>query len=221
MSTVTTLAELDVMVDALLAKTDGNRALLGVCGPPGSGKSYLAKAIVARTNTRMGVRSAAVLPMDGFHLANEVLEDLGRRDRKGAPDTFDVRGFAAMLDHVRFGFVVAEPVYLPEFRREIEAAIAGAIAIAPTIRLVLVEGNYLLHEDGPWSTIAPRLDETWYVEVPADIRHRRLMERHRKGHGDGANEWIRNVDWPNAEVIERTKVHADYVIAPPHIEEAT
>jgi pantothenate kinase len=220
MSFVRTLAELDDMVDAVLAKTDGDRALLGICGPPGSGKSFVAGALAHRSNVRMGIRTAAVLPMDGFHLANEVLENLGRRERKGAPDTFDVRGFAAMLDHVRFGFVVGEPVYLPEFRREIEAAVAGAIAIEPTIRLVLVEGNYLLHDDGPWSTIAPRLDETWYVDVPADVRYQRLLARHRKGHGDGAAEWIRTVDGPNAELVERTKTRADYVISPPQMEEA-
>jgi pantothenate kinase len=210
--------ELDALVDALLAKADGDRALLGICGPPGCGKSYFASALARHTNARLATRIATVFPMDGFHLANEVLVDLGRRDRKGAPDTFDVRGFAAMLDQVRFGFVVGEPVYVPEFRRDIEAAVAGAIAIPEMVRLVIVEGNYLLLDDGPWTTVGPRLDETWYLDVPADVRHLRLLERHRVGHGDGAAEWIRTVDAPNAALIERTKARADRVITLPEFE---
>jgi pantothenate kinase len=216
-----TTHELDALIDALLATSDGDRVLLGICGPPGSGKSFFARELAAGANSRHGSPIATVFPMDGFHLANEVLIDLGRRDRKGAPDTFDVRGFAAMLDHVRFGFVAGEPVYVPEFRREIEAAIAGALTIPAATRLVVVEGNYLLHDDGPWSTIGPRLNETWYLDVPADVRQQRLLDRHRLGHGDGAEEWIRTVDAPNATLIERTKLRADRVVVPPAFEETS
>jgi pantothenate kinase len=220
MTTSVTIEALDVMVDAVLASTEGDRALLGICGPPGSGKSFLARHLASRANARVGTGTAAVLPMDGFHLANEVLVELGRRDHKGAPDTFDVRGFAAMLDHVRFGFVVGERVYAPRFDREIESAIAGSIAIPALARVVIVEGNYLLHDDGPWATVAPRIDETWYLDVPADVRQLRLMERHRVGHGDGAAEWIRRVDEPNATLVEQTKGRADRVVGPPDLTDA-
>src|SRR4051812_9561838 len=131
----------------------GGRRILGIAGPPGGGKSTVARAVVAALGD-----AARLVPMDGFHLAQAELVRLGRRDRMGAPDTFDAAGYAALLRRLRSG----EPVvYAPEFRREIEEPIAGAIAVPREIPLVVTEGNYLLL----WPEIYPLLDETWYVET--------------------------------------------------------
>jgi pantothenate kinase len=194
----------DDLVEDLIAGRPGERVLLGLCGPPASGKSHVAAEIVERANDRHGAGFAVVVPMDGFHLANEVLVELGRRDRKGAPDTFDVAGFISLLDRVRDSG--SATVYAPEFRREIEAAIAGALSVPPAARLVVVEGNYLLLDDGPWSVARERFDEV--------LREQRLIERHRLGHGAGAEHWVRTVDAPNGARVEATRHRADRVIRP-------
>ena len=102
--------------------------------------------------------------MDGFHLAGAELVRLGRQNRKGAPDTFDAAGFTALLRRLRAPD--GEVVYAPEFRREIEEPIAGALAVAPDVPLVVTEGNYLLLGDGPWGPVRGLLDEAWYVMAP-------------------------------------------------------
>jgi pantothenate kinase len=209
---MTSDADLDDAVDALIARHTGDRVLLGLCGPPASGKSHAAATIVARATDRHGLGSAVVVPMDGFHLANEVLIELGRRDRKGAPDTFDVDGFIALLDRVRTSGEAS--VYAPRFYREIEAAVAGAIAIPPTVRLVVVEGNYLLLDDDSWAPVQRRFDEVWYLDVDAAIREQRLIDRHRAGHGAGAEAWVRTVDRPNGERVEATRHRADRIVNP-------
>ena len=119
------------------------RALLGLVGPPGSGKSTLAAALQAEFAS-----VAQVVPMDGFHLANVELERLGRRARKGAPDTFDSGGYVALLKRL-LAQQDDEIVYAPEFRREIEEPIANAIPVFSRTQLVITEGNYLLLEEGP------------------------------------------------------------------------
>ena len=112
--------------------------------------------------------------MDAFHLANSELERLGRRDRKGAIDTFDGAGYAAVLERLRAPGDA--PVYAPEFRREIEEPIAGAVAVEPEVSLVITEGNYLLVDTPPWSRVRPLLDEVWYCRAPAeDLRVERLI----------------------------------------------
>ncbi len=189
-------------IERLLA--DGGRRLLGLVGAPGAGKSTLATALAAA----LGVR-AQVVPMDGFHLANVELARLGRAGRKGAPDTFDAAGYAALLQRLR----VQRPdeiVYAPEFRRAIEEPIAGAIAVLPQTQLVITEGNYLLLGDGPWAGIAALLDETWYVELDAAERQRRLVERHvRFGRSEAAaRDWVASTDEPNARRIAATRSRA-------------
>jgi pantothenate kinase len=199
-------------VEALLARARalaaaGARRILGVAGPPGGGKSTIARLVVDALSER-----ARLVPMDGFHLAQAELVRLGRRDRMGAPDTFDAAGYAALLRRLRDN---AEPVvYAPEFRREIEEPIAGAIAVPSSVPLVVTEGNYLLLDDGDWALVRPLLDETWYVEVDETLRVERLIERHIEfGKApDYAREWVMRSDERNARVIEATKARADAVI---------
>ncbi|MEO6714452.1 MAG: nucleoside/nucleotide kinase family protein, partial [Mycobacteriales bacterium] len=190
-----------------LAQRPG-RTILGITGPPGSGKSTLAAAVC----TALG-GDAALVPMDGFHLADTVLDDLGRRDRKGAPETFDSHGYAALLGRVRRND--APVVYAPAFERDLEQPIAGAIAIAATASLVVTEGNYLLCEGAGWPDARALLDEVWYCDLADEVRLRRLTERH-VAFGktlEQARRWIELVDTPNAERIAATRSLADWVVA--------
>jgi pantothenate kinase len=183
----------------------GGRRILGLIGPPGAGKSTLAGQLVDALEG-----TAVLLPMDGFHLANVELARLGRAGRKGAPDTFDAAGYAALLRRVRAGGDAT--VYAPEFRREIEEPIASAIAIAPEVPLVITEGNYLLLDQQGWSGVRALLDEAWYVDVDEALRRQRLVERHmRFGRSEAeARAWEAGTDQPNAELIGATAARADW-----------
>ena len=197
-------------LETLLARargliTDGRRSVLGIAGPPGGGKSMLADKVVAALGD-----AAVLVPMDGFHLAQPELVRLGRRDRMGAPDTFDVAGYVALLGRVR---AADEVVYAPEFRREIEEPIAGAIAVSPEVPLVVTEGNYLLVDDGDWAGVRPQLDEAWYVEMDEDTRLEWLIARH-VAFGktpEAARAWVMRSDQANAAVIAATRERADVI----------
>jgi pantothenate kinase len=151
--------------------------------------------------------------MDGFHLRNEVLDQLGRRQRKGAPDTFDVVALVQLLDRIREG---TRAVSVPAFSRELDEPVADAFVIEPDATVVLVEGNYLLLDEGPWAEVASRLDLSVYVEAPAEVRRDRLLARQARSHGSpaAARRWIETVDEPNAAIVERTKERADYLVVP-------
>ena len=186
----------------------GQRLLLGLVGPPGAGKSTLADGILQAFPTR-----AQVVPMDGYHLAQAELERLGRAARKGAQDTFDSAGYAALLRRLRERRD-GETVYAPAFRREIEEPIAGAIAVEPETQLVITEGNYLLLAQGHWAQVRSLLDEVWYVEVDATLRRERLLARHMQfGRSrEQSVAWMAQTDDPNARQIELTKGLADRVV---------
>ncbi|MFL6697195.1 MAG: nucleoside/nucleotide kinase family protein [Vitreoscilla sp.] len=183
------------------------RALLGLVGPPGAGKSTLAAALQAEF-----AAVAQVVPMDGFHLANIELERLGRRARKGAPDTFDSAGYVALLRRL---LVQAddEIVYAPEFRREIEEPIANAIPVHARTQLVITEGNYLLLDEGPWAQVKDLLDEIWYVDVDDSLRVDRLTQRHQQfgRSAEDAASWVASTDEPNARLIEASRARASFV----------
>lgn len=188
---------------ALLARQD--RVIVGITGSPGSGKTALARQIAS------SVDDAVHVPMDGFHLADAELRRLGRLDLKGAIDTFDAYGYVALLQRIREG---AEVVYAPAFDRDIEQPVAGSIRVEPTARLIVTEGNYLLDDDEPWPRVRHALDEVWFVDCAPDERRRRLIARHVEfgKSPEEAQAWVRDIDEPNAERIERVRLKADLVI---------
>ncbi|WP_030155517.1 nucleoside/nucleotide kinase family protein [Streptomyces sp. NRRL S-244] len=198
--------ELEERARALAAS--GERRILGIAGPPGAGKSTLA----ARLAQALGPERAVVVPMDGFHLAQAELERLGRADRKGAPDTFDAAGYAALLARLRTPAAAA--VYAPAFDRSLEEPVAGSIPVDPAVRLVITEGNYLLYEAGEWAAVRALLDEVWFLAPDDTLRVRRLVDRHVR-HGKAparAEEWVARSDEANARLIAAGRTRADLVV---------
>lgn len=212
---MTTLAELAARARGLLLPD--RRAILGIAGAPGAGKSTLASVLLdeLRSSRATGVTNpewVAWVPMDGFHLADVELDRLGLRDRKGAPQTFDVAGYINTL--VRLRSDLLHTVYSPGFDRALEQPLAGAVPVAPSVRLVLTEGNYLLHTTGMWAQVQPALDEVWFVETDEAQRRSRLVARHVE-YGktpEQAHEWVATSDDPNAELVAATRARADLVV---------
>ncbi len=197
------------LVERARRLTAGGRRVLGIAGAPGSGKSTLAARLVTAL-----APAAVLVPMDGFHLASKELERLSRSERKGAPDTFDVAGYVALLRRVREPGL--DPVYAPAFDRTLEEAVAGAIPIDPATPLVVTEGNYLLLDQGSWAAVHGLLDESWFLDVDEALRVERLVARHVQ-HGkarDAAELWVAGSDAANARLIHATRNSADLVVVP-------
>jgi pantothenate kinase len=193
---------------AALQRSTGRRILLGITGPPGAGKSTIAGRLVAEL-TDAGVR-AVLVPMDGFHLPQATLVRLGRRDRMGAPDTFDADAFVALLTRLRS----AAPASAPAFDRVTEEAVPDAIEIPADTEIVVTEGNYLLADSAGWERVAPLLDAVWYVDLDDETRLERLVARH-VAFGkspDAATAWANGPDAENAGFISRTRDRADRLV---------
>ncbi|MFF3846709.1 nucleoside/nucleotide kinase family protein [Streptomyces sp. NPDC002328] len=191
----------------------GDRAFLGIAGSPGAGKTTLAERLVRELNGA-GEPWAAHVPMDGFHLADAELDRLGRRDRKGAPDTFDAAGYATLLRRLREEAGGEDVVYAPGFERVLEQPLAGAVPVPPAARLIVTEGNYLLLGTGAWARVRAALDEVWFCETDEEERIRRLVARHEE-FGKGPEEalsWVLGPDRRNAELVAATRERADLVV---------
>lgn len=201
--------EISQAMDALRRRlTSGSRTILGIVGAPGSGKSTFAAWI----QQQFGPGSAVVVPMDGFHLGNAIIDGTPLRTRKGAMDTFDAGGYLSLLRRlVRRDEAV---VYAPEFRRTIDEPVAASIAIPAEVPLVITEGNYLLAEQEPWKEVRAQLDEVWFVDTPPALRLSRLVARHVEfGMEPGAAQaWAEGPDETNAVLIQATRPAADRII---------
>jgi pantothenate kinase len=150
--------------------------------------------------------------MDGFHLSNKVLKDLERSSRKGAPDTFDVGGFISLLERIRSD--VDQKIYYPVFDRSIEESIAAQGVVTPETKVVIVEGNYLLHDKGGWERVHELLDESWMIDIDNDKRISRLISRHIAFGKDpeSAKAWAKGTDERNAQLIEEGAHRADFIV---------
>ncbi|MGI8457880.1 MAG: nucleoside/nucleotide kinase family protein [Propionibacteriaceae bacterium] len=214
---------LDDLVDrarSLVGQEPGpSRVVLGIAGSPGSGKSTLAALLLARLaptpppGLPVGTWVAHV-PMDGFHLADVELDRLGRRGRKGAPDTFDAHGYAALLARLTDPTQIGHVVYAPAFERDLEQPVAGSIPVSPAVRLVISEGNYLLLDKPPWTSVRRQLTEVWYCAAAEDRRLAQLIARHAEFGKplDRARVWATGPDEHNAALVRSAAHRADLLV---------
>jgi pantothenate kinase len=196
--------------------TGEGRAVLGITGPPAAGKTTLAEhlvaALAAAPPTGHDAGWVAHVPMDGFHLADAELDRLGLRARKGAPETFDAYGYAALLRRLHSDH--DEMIYAPGFERVLEQPIAGSIGVPRSARLIVTEGNYLLLDSQRWRPVRDLLTEVWYTDLEQEERLRRLIERHvRFGKSrEAAVAWANGTDERNAALIVASRDRADLIV---------
>lgn len=196
---------------ALSLLREHRRAVLGIAGPPGAGKSSLARWLVGEL-AQAAQGDVAYLPMDGFHLADPQLVRLGLAHRKGAPRTFDADSFVALLTGV-----AREPErewWGPGFDRSQEQTTPHAHWIPPQARLVVTEGNYLLLESRPWNALRQVCTEIWFVPVSRTAARRRLLSRARAGGRDpiAARRWVESNDLVNGRLVDATAYRADALV---------
>ncbi|RMI34524.1 nucleoside/nucleotide kinase family protein [Streptomyces triticirhizae] len=202
----TSLAEL--AEDAAALVPERGRAVLGLAGPPGAGKSTLAGSLVAALG-----EVAAYVPLDGFHLSNAQLDRLGLRSRKGSEPSFDALGYAALLARL-LAAAGREEVYVPDFDRSLDEPVAARHRVAADVRLVVTEGNYLALDAPGWRQARALIDQLWYVDAPEELRDARLVARHRR-HGRSSAEaraWVDSNDRPNALLVAASRGRCDRVV---------
>jgi pantothenate kinase len=189
---------------------DRERFIIALAGPPGVGKSTLSEALVDEF-ARLG-QGAAIVPMDGFHLDNMVLDARGQRDRKGAPFTFDAGGFAALLKRLRAE--TGRDVAIPVFDRGLDLARAGGRIVTPDRRILIAEGNYLLLDQPPWRDMTDLFDMTVMLTAEKSELRDRLVQRwvdHGLPIGEATARAMTN-DIPNADLVINRSRHADIVL---------
>ena len=199
-----------LLVEEIASLLQGSkpRTMIGIVGKPGAGKS----TVVTEIQKQFSTEEVAIIPMDGYHLSNEELIKLGRRERKGAPDTFDVEGFISLITRVRIE--IDKDHTFPIFHREIEASKADEGIVLRNTKVIVIEGNYLFSEEYNWNKVFPLLDQSWFIEIDDEIRMQRLITRHIK-YGktpQEAEEWSRGSDELNARFIEKTAARAGKII---------
>jgi len=202
------MSEIATIAATIFKRASGaQRFIVAIAGPPGSGKSTLAASL----HEVLPEGASVVVPMDGFHFDDAVLDQRDLRKRKGAPETFDFAGFDALLKRIRAG----EPeIAIPVFDRTMELSRAGAAVIGAEYKFILVEGNYLLLDEQPWSGLRERFDFTIFIDVPRVELERRLLERWREhGRPDAeARAWVADNDMPNVDRVLRHRANADLVV---------
>ncbi len=191
---------------------DKGRYFLGITGCPAAGKSMLARNLTDEVNFRTGDDLAVVVPMDGFHLPNNILKQRALSDIKGAPETFDADSFAELIN--RLHEFPDRSIMCPAYDRKIHDPVENSITIQPGNRLIIVEGNYLLLNVSPWNIIRTKMNEVWYIDTPLKAVKERLLHRHIAGGAgkDEAERKVESVDLPNAVLVKKTLLAADKVV---------
>lgn len=212
--------EFEALVERARALTHGGRrAVLGITGSPGAGKSHLAECLVRALRAGAAVGAGhddeewvVHLPMDGYHLSSTQLVRLGLADQKGSPATFDAHGYVELLRRIVVDDV--HTVYAPTFDRALDEPVAATIAVTPGTRLVITEGNYLQLEDEPWPHARAAMSEVWFCDTDETRRLEQLVARHvRFGRSEAAaREWVQRSDARNAELVAATRRRADLII---------
>ena len=180
------------------------RKVVGVAGPPASGKSTLAGHLATL------IPNTQVVPMDGFHLDNTTLEQMDLLARKGAPQTFDASGFVNLVGRLGRGDALRYPI----FDRDRDAVVEDAKELPTTCETVIVEGNYLLLDEAPWTHLGPAFDLTVFLSVDKQVLSQRLLQRWRdQGLSEAAAQAraLEN-DLPNAMTVIDRSVSADLTI---------
>ena len=195
----------DLRALAAASTAPGGRVIVGLCGPPGTGKSTTA----FRLRDALGAERAAVVQLDGFHLATPVIVGTPLAARRGAIDTFDAGGFASLVERLRAND--ESVVYAPTFERDLEEPINASVAVRREHDIVIVEGNYLLADGAEWARVRSCLDEVWYLHTDPGLRLPRLVQRHvASGKSPAAaDDWVAGSDEVNARLIASTADRAD------------
>jgi pantothenate kinase len=191
-----------------LALKHSGRFIIGIVGKPGAGKSTLTSHLIEN----LPKDSVSLVPMDGYHLSNLQLKNLGLTDRKGAFNTFDSNGYVSLLK--RINTETDQDIYYPVFHREIEESYAADGVVLANTKIVLTEGNYLLFDKAGWEKVAAELTEIWYININDDVRIDRLVKRHEFYGKDkkSALNWATGTDEINAKIVESTAARADVII---------
>lgn len=205
------LARLVPHILEMESAAEGRRIAIGLAGGPGAGKSTLAAELVTMLNA-VHPGQAALVPMDGFHIKHSKLEAMGETDRKGAPHTFEGAAFVSFLHHLKHAH---EAVSGPGYSRKIEDTVEDAFTVLPEVKVLIVEGNYLLLTEGPWAGVKALLDYAVFLEVPRETVRARLMKRHGEEGlftEDRNRAHIERNDLPNYDLVDGSKDRADVVV---------
>jgi pantothenate kinase len=191
-----------------LALKHSGRFIIGIVGKPGAGKSTLTSHLIEN----LPKDSVSLVPMDGYHLSNLQLKNLGLSDRKGAFNTFDSNGYVSLLK--RINTETDQDIYYPVFHRDIEESYAADGVVLANTKIVLTEGNYLLFDKAGWEKVAAELTEIWYININDSLRIERLVKRHEFYGKDkeSAFKWATGSDEINAKIVESTAAKADVII---------